>query len=176
VPAPRRHRPRPHLPAVLTPAPRGGSPSRLLLDRRSTDPRCRGWESSRPPHRPGESPTAGRGRPPGAAPPPGWWPVALGFGRGMFFDNPVVRSHTRQASAQCGSGIVHPRTWTLQRIARGSTFLVWGRYSGARERRETRGVPNRMGSWAAPRRGRVGGHLSSRGMTRGGAGSAWSSS
>lgn len=32
---------------------------------------------------------------------------------GMLFKNLVVGSHTQQASAQCGSGIVHPRTWTL---------------------------------------------------------------
>ena len=178
VPRSRRHRPRPHNAGRTRRLPAGVHSLDLRdIDGRSTDIGCRGGPSRGRPEHLSMPPSGGRGRPSGAAPPPGRWPVGSGpRPRAMLFQNPVVGSHTRQVQAQCGSGRFHPRTWTLI----GSREALYrpreGRYSEARS--VARRVRLRlMGSWSASDRGRVDGRLSREGgTTGGGAGSAWSSS
>jgi hypothetical protein len=68
-----------------------------------------------------------------------------------------MSGHTRIASSvrSVVSGIVHPRTWTLNGSHEGLTALVWGRYSGPSSVARRAGPPM-MGSWATPDRDRLG--------------------
>lgn len=86
---------------------------RFACDLRRSTHECRGRGRPASRHFPRIAPDRGAWQATWCCPAP--WPVAssLGSGRGMLFKNLVVGSHTQQASAQCGSGIVHPRTWTL---------------------------------------------------------------